>query len=69
MMFSRNNTDNVTTPILITILTRGGKEAGGELHNRVADRVRELEFQLVIGEHGDNGAVAIFGMLSHTLNC
>ena len=62
-MVSRNSTDNVTTPILLTILTRDRKEPEEELRNGVAGRVRELEFQLVIGEHGDNDAVAIFGML------
>ena len=62
----RNNTNNVTTPILLTIHTSG--EAGGGLRNRVAARLREFEFQLVIGDRVDNNAVSFFGMQSHTLS-
>ena len=64
----RNNTNNVTTPILLTILTSGGEEAGEELRSRVAARVREFEFQLVIGDRVDANAVSIFGIQSHSLS-
>ena len=56
----------MTTPILLTILTRGGEDATEELRNTVANRIRAFEFQLVIGERVDD-SVAIFGMQSHAI--
>ena len=57
-MVSRKNINNVTVPILLTIVTRDGV-AGDVLRSRVAARVGEFDFQL---ENGERVNISLFGM-------
>ena len=64
LLAPRNNTDNVTVPLLLTILTRDKNQPGEELRTGVICELREIQFELVNGDREDD-SISIFGIQSH----